>query len=439
MKNVLLIAPKLQNKGVSGISELKYPLTGLLVLATMLRNRGHSVRFYDEAFKKPDYDKIEDVDIVLISSMSATVKRAYQIANIFKKKGIKVVLGGIHVSFMVGEAIKNCNQVVVGESEEIIFDLVEDKFRSKIVQGIRTTDLSKYPMPDYSLVEGIKKNPDVISVTTSRGCPFACKFCSLVNMFGRKFRSAPTGKVIEHLSQFKKIKTLAFNEPNFTIDKERAIEMLKAMKDNGIFPKNCWSSVSIDVANNDKLLKIMSEVSNFHLLVGLESINQKALNFYNKKQTPEMIKKAIKKLHNYGIKVIGSFIFGADSDDKSVFKRTIEFCNSTEVDFPTFTSLTPYVGTEIRRELVTQKRILTNNWDFYDGIHTVILPKKMSPIDLQEGVITAYRSFYSTNKVINHLKKKEFTQAVGSLYVKNMIRKGYKKNKPYFDYLRNFT
>jgi len=439
MKKILLIAPKSQNEGVSDISALKTPLTGLLILATMLRNKGYSVRFHDEAFKKPDYDKIEDVDVVLISSMSATVKRAYQIANIFKKKGIKVILGGIHVSFMVDEAIKICDQVVIGESEEIIFDLVKDKFRSNIVQGIRTTDLSKYPMPDYSLVEGIKKNPNIVSVTTSRGCPFACKFCSLVSMFGRSFRSIPKDKVIKYLLQFKKIKTLAFDEPNFTINKGRAIEILKAMKDNKIFPKNCWPSVSIDVANDDKLLKIMSEVSNFYLLMGLESINQKALDFYNKKQTPEMIKKAIKKLHDYGIKVQGSFVFGADSDDKNIFKRTVEFCNSAEVDFPSFTSLTPYVGTELRKELLAQKRIFTNDWDFYDGIHTVILPKKMSPIELQEGIIDAYESFYSTNKVINHLKKREFYQAMESFYLKKLIKVGYKKNKHYLDYLRNLS
>ena len=439
MKKILLIAPKSQNKGVSDISALKTPLTGLLILATMLRDKGYPVRFIDESFKTPNYYEIEDVDLVLISSMSATVMRAYNIADIFRNKGIKVIMGGIHVSFMPDEALQHCDQVVIGEAEDILFDLVEDKFESKIVQGIRTEDLSKYPMPDYSLVEGIKKNPEIVSVTTSRGCPFACKFCSLVNMFGRKLRTVPTDTVIDYLSKFKKIKTLAFDEPNFTINKPRAIEMLQKMKDNGITPKNCWPSVSIDVANDDKLLKIMSETSNFYLLIGLESISQDSLNFYNKRQTPDIIKKSIKKIHDYGIKVMGSFVLGADTDDKSVFQKTLDFCNSAEVDFPSFCSLTPHVGTELRKEIESQNRIFNNEWNFYDNIHTVFFPKQMSPLELQEGVINAYEDFYSAKKAINHLKKKEIFQAMETFYVKNLIKKGIAQNMPYLTYLKEVS
>jgi radical SAM superfamily enzyme YgiQ (UPF0313 family) len=439
MKNILLIAPKSINKNSSELSILKTPLSGLLVLATMLRNKRHNVRFIDESFKVPDYDEVDNLDLVLISSMSTTVNRAYTLADMFRNRGIKVILGGVHVSFMANEALNHCDQVVIGEAEDIIFDLVEGKFKSKIVRGLPTENLSRYPMPDYSLVEGIKKEPDIVSVVTSRGCPFACKFCSLVNMFGTKLRSVPTNLIINYLLKFEKLKVLAFDEPNFTINKERSVDILQEMKNNGIFPKNCLASVSVDVANNDRLLKLMIEVSNFTLLVGLESISQKSLDFYNKKQTPEMIKKSIKKLHDFGIKIIGCFIFGADGEDKSIFQKTIDFCHSADIDFPTFACLTPYVGTHLRSQLELENRIFNNNWDFYDTLHTVFFPQKMSPLELQEGVINAYENLYSTRKIFTHLKRKEIFEATQKLHMRRLLKRGIKQNKSYPIYLQDVS
>ena len=437
MKNILLIAPKSINSNSSEISLLKTSPSGLLILATMLRNKGHNVRFIDESFKIPDYTKIENLDLVLISSISATVNRAYSLADMFRNRGIKVIMGGIHVSFMANEALKHCDQVVIGEAEEIIFDVVEGKFKSKIVRGIPTEDLSRYPMPDYSLVEGMKKEPDVVAVVTSRGCPFACKFCSLVNVFGRKFRSVPTNQIIDYLSKFKRLRVLAFNEANFTINKERVIDLLQEMKNNGISPENCMASVSIDVANNDRLLKLMRDISNFTLVIGLESISQESLDFYNKKQTPETIKESIKKLHDFGIKIVGSFIFGADSDDKSIFQRTIDFCHSADIDFPTFTCLTPHVGTALRNELELENRIFNNNWDFYDTLHTVFFPQKMSPLELQEGVLNAYESVYSTSQIFNHLKRKEIFKSMQKFHIRRLLKRGIKQHRFYPAYLQD--
>ena len=267
-KNILFISPKSPYFHTTVIGNP--PLSGLLLLATILKNKGYIVRYIDETITIPDYNNIENIDIVLISSMSATVRKAYLIADIFKKKGIRVILGGIHVSFKPEEALQHCDQVVVGEAEAIIVDLVEKRFKSKIVKGIRSDDISTYPMPDYSLVEGIKKNPDIVGVATTRGCPFNCKFCTLVPMFGKKLRTVPINKVIDYLLQFKKIKKLSFHEANFTIDKNRTIKLLQKMKDNGISPKNIISLQSIDVANNDEILKLMTEISHFHLLIGFE-------------------------------------------------------------------------------------------------------------------------------------------------------------------------
>jgi len=434
MKSVTLIAPKARNRCATDLSVITTPLSGLLILGTMLHENGYSVNFYDESIKMPDYEKI-DSDYILINSMSATVNRAYELADFFKKKDKKVFMGGIHVSFKSDEALKHCDKVVIGEGENVLLNLFDEKNKNKIIKGKIVENLDTIPMPDYNLLEGIKKKPKIVSVCTSRGCPYNCKFCSLKNMFGRKYRAISPDKVITHLKQFGNIKILCFDEANFTADSKRAIEILKKMKDNSISPKRCWPSVSIDVAKNDELLKSFSEVSHFHLLIGLESINQKVLDSYNKKQTPAIIKKSIKKILDYGLKVQGAFIFGADQDDKSVFQKTVDFCQDLDIGFPIFSALTPYVGTDIRTELEKDKRIFSNNWDYYDGAHVVFFPKNMTPYELQEGIISAYENFYSTSKAFQHFKNGEFFYGLEAFYVKHLTKKIIRENEDYLDFL----
>ncbi len=438
MKSVSLIAPRARTKSASDISVLTSPLSGILTLATMLKDKGFSVKVYDESFKTPDYEKI-DSDYILITSMSATVNRAYELSNIFKEKGKKVFMGGIHVTFKPEEAIQHCDKVVFGEGENVIFNLMNDKFQNHYVKGTPVLDLDSLPMPDYSLVEGMEKNPSVVSIVTSRGCPFNCKFCSLKAMFGRRYRVVSTKRIIDYLSKFKRLKTLCFDEPNFTADKKRAIDILEQMKEHSITPKYAWPSVSIDVADDDKLLKMCSEVSNFHFAIGLESVNQKVLDSYNKKQTPELIKKNVKKIKDYGIRIFGSFIFGADNDEKKDFQKTVDFCQDAEIDFPTFSALTPYVGTDIRKEFQKNNRIFSNNWDFYDGTHVVFYPQNMTPYELQEGVISAYENFYSKSKSINHLLKAEFFYGFSTLYVRHLFKKIIKENQEFLDYLEGIS
>lgn len=437
MKSVVLIAPRAKNKCASDISVITTPLSGILILATMLRDKGYDVKVYDESFKMPNYSQV-DADYVLITSMSATVNRAYEIADFFKKQNKKVILGGLHVTFKPQEALKHCDTVVLGEGENVLFDLFNGKKQRDIVKGTPVLDLDSIPMPDYTLVEGMK-SPRNVSIVTSRGCPFNCRFCSLKAMFGRKYRTVSTKRIIDYLSTFKKLQTLCFDEPNFTADKKRAIDILKQMKENSITPKYAWPSVSIDVANDEELLKWCSEVSDFHFAIGLESINQKVLDAYNKKQTPEIIKKNIRKIKDYGIRIFGSFIFGSDHDDKTVFQKTVDFCQDSEIDFPTFSALTPYVGTDIRKELETQKRILNDNWDFYDGTHVLIKPKNMTPIELQNGIIDAYQSFYSGSKILNHIKNIELFYGLEILYVNFLFRKIIKQNKDYLEYLERIS
>jgi len=431
---VTLIAPKSNNKTASELSILTTPLTGILLLATMLRDKGYEVQCYDESFYTPHYERIT-TDYVLISSMSATVNRAYELADYFTSQNIPVFMGGLHASFQPQETLEHCDKVVIGEGEHVLFDLFNKKNTNTIIQGTPVMDLNTLPLPDYQLVQGMSKHPKVISVCSSRGCPFKCKFCSLKSMFGQTFRYIDNEKIIHHLQQFSSIKNLCFDEPNFTADKQRAIRLLQEMKDHGIFPKYAWPSVSIDVANNKKLLQLCSDVADFHFLIGLESVNEQVLKGYNKKHTPQQMRKAIDTIHDYGIKIQGSFIFGSDHDDPSVVQQTVDFCHDAEVDFPGFFPLTPYVGTEIRQELEQQQRIFSNNWDVYDGAHVVFHPKHMTAYELQQGVIDAFEGFYSSKKILHHLFDGDVFYSVQTFLFRMLIERVIHTNKDYLAFL----
>jgi radical SAM superfamily enzyme YgiQ (UPF0313 family) len=378
MVSISLISPKTINDSASDIPILATPSSGLLLLGTILKDKGYNVKIYDESIKIPRYDRI-DSDIILINSMSATINRAYEIADYFKEKKKRVYMGGIHVTFKPNEALKHCDKVVLGEGEKVIIDLIENKFKSKIIKG------------------------SPISVN----------------------------KIIEYLSSFKNLKTLCFDEPNFTVNKTRTIELLDKMKEHSITPKYAWPSVSIDVANDDTLLKKCSDLSNFHFAIGIESINQKVLNSFNKKQTPKIIKNNIKKIKDFGIKVFGFFIFGTDYDKKEDFQKTVDFCKDAEIDFPTFSVLTPFVGTRIRKKLKKEGRILTNNWDYYDGTHVVIKPKTMTPLELQEGIVDAFHSFYSYKKIFNHFIRREWLYSLEVFYLRFLFKRIIKQNQEY--------
>jgi radical SAM superfamily enzyme YgiQ (UPF0313 family) len=438
VESVTLIAPKSHSKTASELSILTTPLTGLLILATMLRNKGYTVQLYDESIKTPRIERI-DSDYILLSAMSATVKRAYELGDYFLEQGKTVFMGGLHASFQPEEALEHCSKVVVGEGENVLFTLMDQTYKETILQGTPVMDLDTLPLPDYHLVQGLSKHPTIVSVCSSRGCPFNCRFCSLKSMFGRKFRSMSTDRIIAYLQQFPRIKNLCFDEPNFTANKQRALDILTQMKEQGIHPKYAWPSVSLDVAQDEKLLKACSDVAEFHFLIGLESINKKALQYYNKKHTPETIKKSLRTIHDYGIKVQGSFIFGSDFDEKTVFQKTVDFCHDNDVDFPGFFPLTPYVGTDIRKDLEQQNRIFTNDWDCYDGAHVVFYPKKMTPLELQEGIISAFEQYYSSKKIVHHLKYRQVFYSIQTLLFRILIERIIRQNQEYLEYLETIS
>lgn len=385
----------------------RFPLMGSICLGTILKGAGHEVSVFRDSVRSV-YDKSKDrvnealakADVVALSLMTATSERGYQIADAIKKIApkTKIIMGGPHPTYMPEEALQHADLVVKGEGEEAIIDAVEDINLTGIIQGPSVDDLNKYPIPDLSILTDQDRPPRQAPISTSRGCPYDCVFCTVSTTFGRKCRFREPGSVLEEIKMrvSEGYKKLFFYDDNFAISRERTKELLRGIIDKGLNKKMSWSAEArTDIAKDDELLGLMSKANCNTMLIGFESINPESLAQYNKKQGLEDIKKCIKKLHDLKIKVHGMFVLGSDSDDSNTPKETVKFCHDMKINSIQFSVLHPLPGSRLYNILDSENRIFTKKWSLYDGSHVVFRPKKMSPIELQEKFIWAWKKFYS--------------------------------------------
>jgi radical SAM superfamily enzyme YgiQ (UPF0313 family) len=400
-------------------SKLHMPLLGPLYLATILKNRGHEVEVYNEEIYRPDYSRL-DADIVGISILTSTAMRGYEIAREFPKE--KVIIGGIHASLLPDEALKYSRQVVVGEAEEVITDIVEGSISDPIVHGKPVQNLDHLPYPDFSLIKGYKPSSFTIPISTSRGCPFDCTFCSVTKIFGRKYRFRSAENVMGELSS-RNEGPFFFCDDNFTANPRRACALLRLMVRRKIGKFSC--QVRCDATKNKKLVRLMARAGCNTVFVGFESVNAKTLEMYQKKQSLEDIKKAIRAFHDKKIGVHGMFVLGSDEDSENTIWETLKFAIKQKIDTIQMAILTPFPGTKVHEELQKQKRIFSLDWGLYDGQHVVFKPKLLSARQLQLNVVKAYTKFYSLSRLFSQLVKLRFRNAMfqfmGYRIVKNWI------------------
>ncbi|MFH1413700.1 MAG: radical SAM protein [Candidatus Omnitrophota bacterium] len=388
-------------------SKLCMPLLGPVYLGTILKNRGHQVQIYREDLYRPDYAKL-DVDLVGISMLTSTARRGYEIATKFPKD--KVIMGGVHASLLPEEALEFCRQVVVGEAEEVIADVAEGKIKDRIVAGRPVENLDSLPFPDFSLIKGYKLPSWIAPVSTSRGCPFDCSFCSVTKMFGRKYRFRSAESVMQEVASVN-TRQLFFCDDNFTahpMRTRRLLELMLKVKDR---IKNWSCQVRCDAAKDESLLNMMAEAKCSAVAVGFESVNSKTLKYYDKKQTIKEIINAIKSFHKRKIKIHGMFVLGSDDDSEKTVWETLRFALKQKIDTIQMSILTPFPGTKVHEDLEKEKRIFSRDWNLYDGQHIVFNPKLLSAKQLQLNVLKAYARFYSLSKSFSLLIKLRFRNA----------------------------
>lgn len=434
IKKVLFIEPRSPRPHI--FSRVVIPRLGSVLLGTILQRQGLEVKVVIEEISTPDY-RTQDFhpDLVCISSISSTAPRAYELADFYRQQGLPVVLGGAHPSFLPEEGLEHADYVVCGEGDEALPELVGFLQEGGDLAGINNLcyrqdegvlrnpwrpfveDLDVLPIPDYGLIHDWKaKKRRFVSIATSRGCPFNCRFCSVILLFGRKYRHNSVDRVMEEIRQ-NSIRTghLFFCDDNFTANRERIKELCERMLSENLTVE--WSAqVRVEAAKDPELLKLMARSGCYTVFVGLESINPATLKAYNKSQTVEGIKDCVINFHQHGIAVHGMFVFGSEEDHFQVIRDTVKFSRRMDLDSLQYLILTPVPGTPVYQELEEQNRIICRDWSHYDGHHAVFQPRQFTPYELQHETIRAMKKFYSWPSVFKRLIARDWFYAQMKAY-----------------------
>lgn len=443
-----------RSPGVHVFSKFPIPRLGAVLLGTILKKKDYNVKVFIEDISEIDWSFVESSDIVCISTITSTAPRAYQIAERVKEKGIPVVMGGAHPTFMAEEAIYHADFVVRGEGDitlTILLDyLTKGKPNISQIKGLSyrdpsgkiihnppsdlIDDLNSLPNPDFSIVHNFQPK-NIYPISTSRGCPYNCRFCSVIQMFGSRYRYKSVEATLKEIKEAnaKSNGTKFIVDDNFAANKKRTKEILRGMIQERI--KTSWSAqVRVDVAKDPELLKLMADSGCDTLYIGFESINPETLKLYNKKQEVKEIIECIKRVQDHGIHIHGMFVLGADTDNIETIKKTADFAINLGIDTIQFLILTPLPGTPLFYEMKETGRLIHTDWSKYDTHHVVFIPKRIDPLTLQIETINAMSRFYSWKYIMKNLMKLEFFYATIGLYGKKAIReltdeiRGYIKN-----------
>lgn len=394
---IMLIEPRMSNLP----GELSYQVQPF-TLATLagLTPPDIEVKLVDDRFERIDFD--EPTDLVGITVRTHTALHAYEIADEFRKRGRKVVLGGLHPTFLPNEAKAHADAAVLGEAEGVWATLLEDLKHKKLhpfYKGKERPALQQKAWPRRDLLTG-KPYVPVEMVETTRGCPFKCRFCSVTSFFGATYRFRPVEDVVAE------IETLPHNRVFFVDDNIVANPAYAKKLFRTLIPlRICWfGQASVTMGQDEELLRLMRRSGCVLVSVGVESINPESLNQINKRWNIQInYAETFKRIHDQGISVFASFVLGLDYDKSMTFERTLKFALEQKFSAAIFNALTPYPGTPLYEDLVQQGRMLLDRWWLHkEQIGRVVFqPNLMSPQELEEGVQAVTRKFYSYSSLFN--------------------------------------
>jgi radical SAM superfamily enzyme YgiQ (UPF0313 family) len=392
MLRIALLSPKgplYRHRGGIFKKSLRYAPLTLPTLASLIPPEiDHELRIVDEGIE--DIPLELDVDLVGMTVITGTAVRAYELARHFRSRGIAVVLGGPHVTLVPDDARPQANSIVVGYAEEswprLLRDFVQGKMQPRYDQS---PDLSLAGLPPVRR-DLMQKNRYLTTnvFEATRACIHACDFCVVPFAWGRKPLHKPVEEVVQDIRRTKARKAI-FIDLNIIADTEYAARLFEAL----IPLKIQWYGLATTLlADNLPLLTLCSRSGCRGLLVGLESISPQSLRNVRKGfNAPGKYKEMIATFHKYRIAIQGAFTFGMDHDTPDAFLKTARFAVDAKIDLPRFAVLTPFPGTALYQRLEREGRILTRNWELYDGQHVVFQPARMTVAELQKGTQEAWK------------------------------------------------
>ncbi len=356
------------------------------------------VEIWDARVRPLDYSV--KADLVGITALTSEIPSAYLIADGFRQAGTKVVMGGVHVSALPDEALLHADAVVIGEAEQVWATLLEDAKKGALEKKYRAQglcEMKSMSVPRRDLLDRRMYGSGFNTLQATRGCPFNCDYCAVTAFFGNKYRVRPVDEVIKEIRGFDS-KEFFFMDDNIVGWPKYSKELFEKL----VPLKLKWGGqASITLAKDPELLRLYAESGGTYAFIGLESLSQKNLEKMKKGwSSAKDYKESIRKINGAGINVVGSFVFGLDEDDKSVFANTLDFIMDSGITAAQFHILTPLPGTVTYDQLEREGRIKDRDWAKYHTGEVVFEPKCMSAQELQNGYYWIFRNTYTIGNIL---------------------------------------
>lgn len=375
------------------------PPLSLAILAARTPD-GVEVSFFD--------DKVEEIpeddhpDLAAFTVETFTAHRAYDLARRYREKGVPVVMGGYHPTFLPGEVLEHADAIVIGDAEGSWEQLLED-FKNDRLQRVYTGG-NERPIDDFTLDRSIfagKKYPPVELVQYGRGCRFACDFCSIRTFYRDNIRQRDPADVAREMAGFSRNRLVFFVDDNLFNSVKALDALLEAITPLGLR----WScQISIDVAKDEDLLDRMARAGCVFALVGFESLSPQNLRQMGKRwnRVAGSYLDVVEKFHRRGIAVYGTFVFGYDADTAETIRQSLEFAMEARLEIANFNPLTPTPGSGLYNRLNEEGRLLFPEWwtdDSYRYGDPIFTPKNMSAEEFSERCFDAKKAFYSWKSI----------------------------------------
>jgi radical SAM superfamily enzyme YgiQ (UPF0313 family) len=402
---VLLIAPTALNGQGRPIKQRRLHLPAL----TLAMLAGATPAGIDQRLV---FETVEDIpfhehwDLVGLTGMGSGIVRAWQIADEFRNRGAKVVIGGLAASLGKLEwSLDHADAVVLGEAEDVWPQVVRDAEANRLQSVYRMSNrpaIDRLPVPRYDLMNRSKLGfwrP----VQATRGCPFPCSFCSITSFFGGTYRKRPVDQVVRDVREAKRHGSphIAFIDDNIGVDFDYCGELWEAL----IPEKIVWmSQCSLHITERPDLMRLAHRSGCRVLSFGIESTNVQSLQTVEKEwNRPERYRSAFEALRKCGIEVSTEMVVGLDGDDASVFQRTFEFIMENRIPVPRLHIITPIPGTPLYEKLEGEGRILLDDFSRYTGGKAVFRPMHFRPEDLEKGYWALYERLFSWPSILRRV------------------------------------
>lgn len=357
------------------------------------------MQFFDDRLEQIKYD--EPTDLVAISVETYTARRAYQISTIYRKKGIKVILGGFHPTLIPEEAIEYADSVLIGEAEGLW---------NKVLQDAEDNKLKKFYKSDVRFsLDGLRPNRDIFNgkkylplslVESARGCSFMCNFCSVSSFYKQAYKCRPISEVVKEIKDLKR-ENIFLIDDNIGVNRTRTKELFEALTSCNVR----WiGQISINLLKDDELVSLMAKSGCICVLIGFESLDSHNLEQMNKSwNNKSAYEEVVQKLRDKGIVMYATFLFGYDYDNLDSFNRVLEFTLKHKFFLVAFNHLIPFPGTALYEKLYNEGRILHDRWwldsDYRFG-DIPFQPKNFSPQELSELCLNFRKKFYSFPSIL---------------------------------------